>query len=116
MLFPAVKVALEYKTVTSKSINKCKYLRIEEALGCSVDVKSYDPTYKLGYIVIFAFDKIDSSIIKWRDWMIDCFDNLITDGHYDFFCPIQTMGLDNYEFLFEDIYSLTQRIKDLHVK
>jgi hypothetical protein len=109
--FREQKVAIEYKTITSKSLQKCKYLRVEEAIGCAVDVKSYDPEYRLGYLVIFAFDKIDPLIERWRDWMIDCFDNLLLDGIYDMFCPIQTTGPNNYEFMFEDIDGFIKKIK-----
>lgn len=109
--FKELKVAIEHKTITSKSLQKCKYLRIEEAIGCAVDVKSFDPSYRLGYIIVFAFDKIDKNIERWRDWMIDCFDNLVIDGHYDMFCPIQTTGSGNYEFMFEDIEEFIRKIK-----
>ena len=44
-------IALEYKSITSKSIEKCKYLRVEEALGSIL--KKQNSNYRLD---IFEFE------------------------------------------------------------
>lgn len=103
--FPDKKIAVEYKTVTAKSILKCKYLRIEEALGSSIDVKTKDPEYKLGFVILFAFNLNDylsnsvGNLYKWRDWMVSTFNRLVEDGYYDFLCIIQTNGVGDHEAL-----------------
>jgi hypothetical protein len=112
LVFPHLKVAIEYKSITSKSIQKCKYLRIEEALGSAIDVKYREKDYKLGFILLFAFPTYDNNILKSRNYMIKTFDLMVKDGLYDFFCPIQTSGMTNHIELSEN-YSLPKFINDV---
>ena len=97
--FPKISSAIEYKSITSRSIEKCKYLRVEEALGSAMDVKYNNKDYKLGFFLVFAFNDINDRVIKARDYMIDAFDQMVKDDVYDFFCPIQTEGIGNHKEL-----------------
>jgi len=97
--YPDLKVAVEYKSITSKSIEKCKYLRVEEALGSAVDVKKQDDTYRLGFLIVFAFTEINDRIEKARDYMVETFERMVDDKVYDFFCPIQTISVGNHKEL-----------------
>lgn len=116
MHFPDKKVAIEYKTITAKSIQKCKYLRVEEALGSSLDVKANDADYKLGFFVLFAFnlnnERIPISVYKWRDWIVSTFGDMVQDGHYDFLCIIQTNGIGSHEVIGE--YGLDQFVEGIN--
>jgi len=94
--YPLIKSAIEYKSITSKSIEKCKYLRVEEALGSAMDVKLYDKDYRLGFLLVFAFSEINDRVEKARDYMIKTFEAMVDDNVYDFFCPIQTVGIGNH--------------------
>ena len=99
--FPSSKTAVEYKSITSKSIEKCKYLRVEEALGSAIDLKKKNSDYILGFLLVFAFPFENANVIKARDYMLDAFDKMVNDGIYDFFCPIQTTSLGNHKELME---------------
>jgi hypothetical protein len=112
--FPDKKIAIEYKTMTAKSVCVNRNNRIEEALGSSVDLKSKDPEYKLGYLMLYAFshDAQKTSYV-WRDRMIEALSQLHKDGHYDFMCIIQTNGIGNHEILGEyGLDSFVQQIND----
>lgn len=97
--FPKFNTAIEYKSITSKSIEKCKYLRIEEALGSAIDVKKKNPNYRLGFLLVFAFSDTNDRVIKARDYMVQTFEDMVKDEVYDFFCPIQTSSLGNHKEL-----------------
>jgi len=99
LCFPQTGVAIEYKSVTSKSIEKCKYLRIEEAVGSAYDVRAANSDLRMGFLLLFAFNRIDKKIIKSRDYMIDTFSEMVKDGLYDFFCPLQSTGIGQHEEL-----------------
>ena len=94
--FPSLVTALEYKSITSKSIEKCKYLRVEEALGSAIDLKKQNSNYRLGFLLVFAFPFENDRIINARDYMLDAFSNMVDDGIYDFFCPLQTSSIGNH--------------------
>jgi hypothetical protein len=94
--FPLQNIAIEYKSITSKSIQKAKYFRIEEALGSAIDLKKQNDNYRLGFLLVFAFPFENVNIIKSRDYMISAFDNMVNDGIYDFFCPLQTTSMGNH--------------------
>jgi hypothetical protein len=113
IFFPSLQLAIEYKTITSRSIQKCKYLRIEEGLGSCVDAKEYNIDLKLGYIIIFAFDYCSSSILKSRDIIMNAFKDMVDDNYYDLFYAIQTNGPDHYEFLTGDLNNLLGMIKNV---
>ena len=99
--FPKFNTAIEYKSITSKSIEKCKYLRVEEALGSAVDVKKKNPNYRLGFLLIFACPETNERVIKARDYMVRTFSDMVNDKVYDFFCPIETISLGNHKELSE---------------
>lgn len=94
--FPSLRIAIEYKSITSKSIEKCKYLRVEEALGSAIDLKKQNDNYRLGFLLVFAFPFENKKIIRARDYMISAFNDMVSDGIYDFFCPLQTSSVDNH--------------------
>ena len=110
--FPDKNIAIEYKSVTSKSIEKQKYMRIEEALGCAVDVKEANPNYKLGYIMVFAFTEENDRIIRSKNIILDAFDKMVKNGHYDFFCPLQTNGIGQHSEMMEE-YSFDKFINGI---
>jgi hypothetical protein len=113
MHFPDINVAIEYKTFTAKGISGNKNNRIEEALGSSIDLKRKHPHYKLGFIAVFAFRENSIQAIKAREIVIEVFDRMIDDGHYDIFLPIQTMGIDNH-FELSEKYSLDAFINSIN--
>jgi hypothetical protein len=113
MHFPDINVAIEYKTFTAKGISGNKNNRIEEALGSSIDLKRKHPHYKLGFIAVFAFRENSIQAIKAREIVIEVFDRMINDGHYDIFLPIQTMGIDNH-FELSEKYSLDAFINSIN--
>jgi|TARA_R100000027_G_scaffold31489_1_gene23086 hypothetical protein len=96
MHFPQSLIALEYKSITSKSIEKCKYLRVEEALGSAVDLKKQNSNYRLGFLLVFAFPFENDRILSAKKYMINAFDDMVSDGIYDFFCPLQTNSVGNH--------------------
>jgi hypothetical protein len=113
MHFSDIDVAIEYKTFTAKNIIKARNNRIEEALGSSIDLKRKHPHYKLGFIAVFAFRENSISAITSRQIVIEAFDRMINDGHYDMFLPIQTMGIDNH-FELSEKYSLDAFINSIN--
>ena len=113
MHFPDINVAIEYKTFTAKGIAGNKNNRIEEALGSSIDLKTKHPHYKLGFIAVFAFRENSMSVVKAREIVIEVFDRMVGDGHYDMFLPIQTMGIDNH-FELSEKYSLDTFIESIN--
>lgn len=110
--FPKYNTAIEYKSITSKSIEKCKYLRIEEALGSAVDVKKQNPNYKLGFLLVFALPEMNDRILKARDYMVNTFESMVADGIYDLFCPIQTTSIGNHEEL-SKIYTFNKFVESI---
>jgi len=95
---PSAKIAIEYKTITAKSIARCKYLRIEEALGSSIDLRLKNPDYKLGYLMVFAFDTTGSHEEE-KGILIEAFEKMVDKSFYDFFCPLETNGQGNHREL-----------------
>jgi len=77
-------------------------LRVEEALGSAIDLKKKNSDYILGFLLVFAFPFENVNVIKARDYMLGAFDNMVNDGIYDFFCPIQTTSLGNHKELMEN--------------
>lgn len=100
--FPSSNVAIEYKSITSKSIEKCKYLRVEEALGSAIDLKRRNENYRLGFLLVFALPIENDRVLSARDYMINAFDDMVSDGIYDFFCPLQTTALGVHRELSEE--------------
>lgn len=111
--FPEIKFAIEYKTLTAKNIASNRNNRIEEALGCSVNIKRKDSDYGLGYIAIFAFKNPNASALKHRDLFIQEFDKMVSDKFYDAFLPIQTFGIDNH-FELSEKYSIKSFIRSIN--
>ena len=110
--FPDRNVAIEYKSVTSSSSKKQKYNRIEEALGSAVDIKETQPEYKLGYIMVFAFTEETDTMTNSKNIILNAFDKLVKNGHYDFFCPLQTNGIGKHKELMKE-YSFDKFIKEI---
>jgi len=110
--YPKIKTAIEYKSITSKSIEKCKYLRVEEALGSAVDVKSHDKDYRLGFLLVFAFPEVNDRVERARDYMVKTFEQMVEDKVYDFFCPLQTNAIGNHEEL-SDEYTFKKFLEEI---
>ena len=113
--FPDKRVALEYKTMTAKSVCVNRNNRIEEALGSSVDLKNRHPDYKLGYFMLYAFSPlkaIHETSYVWRNRMVEGLTQLHKDGYYDFLCIIQTNGIGSHEVIGE--YGLEQFVEGIN--
>lgn len=113
---PDKKIAIEYKTIASeqnqqrshtakfkkpaqhKNLKRNIGNRIEEAIGCAIDLKHKDPDYKTGYIMVVTLpeNKNLNTPKFYIDSFIKKFDKMVTMGLYDFFCPIITFGIDNH--------------------
>ena len=111
MHFLQKKVAIEYKTIATEQIintsmqrglhlnlNKSIGNRIEEAIGSAIDLKHFDPEYKLGYILVFTLPRNKNITIpkKKIDKIITKFDTIVKNKIYDFFCPLMTLGIDDH--------------------
>lgn len=133
--FPEKRIAIEYKTLSTDAKQETlqKYLkrhpnrgphytnlrrnaglRLEEALGCSKDVKDLHKDYKLGYIFVISFDKKQKyePAEKTINWLISSFDKMIQNKVYDFFCPLITFGIDDHKELSEN-YTCNKFVEEI---
>ena len=115
MHFPEKKVAIEYKSLPcrhAKNLNN----RLEEAIGCGIDLKANDPEYKLGYIMIFPIPAVtEFNYTKLIEMFVESFEKMVDDKIYDFFCPIKTFGKGLHEEVSEK-YNLDTFIKGIQSK
>ena len=130
--FPAKKVAIEYKTIATeqqtqfvlkqqpkspyKNLKRNIGNRIEEAMGSAIDVKHFDPDYKLGYIMVFTLQRSHNLLLpkKLTDDVTSKFDKMIKNGLYDFFCPMITFGMGDHLQL-STKYTFDKFINDINL-
>jgi hypothetical protein len=125
--FPSKKVAIEYKTIATEQkgktvqnqlhINLKKHMgsRVEEAIGCAIDLKHFDEEYKLGYILVFTLPR-DKNLIMPKtliDKTILKFEKMVSKNLYNFFCPLITFGIGDHMELSEE-YSFERFINDIN--
>jgi hypothetical protein len=128
MHFPRKKIAIEYKSsaITPNDIGKNNKSgvrgsftsnvnsRTEEAIGCAVDLKHYDPEYKTGYFVVYSLrrEKNIQLPLKIIKKVIARFDRMIENKIYDMYCPIVTFGINDH-FELSKKYTFERFINEL---
>jgi len=128
MHFPRKKIAIEYKSsaitpyeiginhknAIRKSFSSNLNSRIEEAMGCAMDLKHHDPEYKTGYFVVYSL-KREANIQLPLDIInkaIAIFDRMVENKVYDMYCPVVTFGINDH-FELSEKYTFERFMKEL---
>jgi hypothetical protein len=85
-------------------------------MGSAIDVKHFDPDYRLGYIMVFTLQRSHNLLLpkKLTDDVTLKFDKMIKNGLYDFFCPMITFGMGDHLQL-STKYTFDKFINDINL-